>query len=131
MSEAEARPVRRRVRLIGFWGTAESDHLPHPAALVDPGWDEAERHQVAGYLEDGQIAAEWMGVSRCRLCDRPNGSRDLTDGVYLWPEGLAHYVVEHAVRLPAEFVEHVEVSLQALEDLERDSSWWRENAART
>ncbi|MGW2396006.1 hypothetical protein ACWCYY_05585 [Kitasatospora sp. NPDC001664] len=52
MSEAEARPVRRRVRLIGFWGTAGSDHLPHPAALVDPGWDESERHQVAGYLEN-------------------------------------------------------------------------------
>jgi hypothetical protein len=32
------------------------------------------------------------------------GGRDLTDGVWMWPEGLAHYVERHAVRLPDEFV---------------------------
>jgi hypothetical protein len=31
----------------------------------------------------------------------------MTDGVYCWPEGLAHYVKEHDVRLPDEFVTHV------------------------
>jgi hypothetical protein len=28
-------------------------------------------------------------------------------GAFGWPEGLAHYLVAHDVRLPAEFVEHV------------------------
>jgi hypothetical protein len=32
------------------------------------------------------------------------GSRCLTDGLWVWPEGLAHYVEHHDVYLPAEFL---------------------------
>jgi hypothetical protein len=34
------------------------------------------------------------------------GSRDLTDGAWVWPEALAHYVDRHAVTLPEQFVTH-------------------------
>jgi hypothetical protein len=47
------------------------------------------------------------GLSPCRLCGQLNGSAEYTDGTYVWPEGLAHYVMEHDVRLPDEFVSHV------------------------
>lgn len=40
------------------------------------------------------------------------GHRDLTDGVYVWPEGLAHYVKAHAVRLPDDFLAHVRTQLE-------------------
>jgi len=33
------------------------------------------------------------------------GSREYFDGEWAWPEGLVHYVRDHAVRLPAEFLE--------------------------
>ena len=36
------------------------------------------------------------------MCD--NGSREFTDGTWLWPEGFSHYVENHQVRPPAEFV---------------------------
>lgn len=41
----------------------------HPAALVDPNWDDDERHQVWGYvaycaLEDDRQAVEARPVSR-------------------------------------------------------------------
>lgn len=124
-------PADRPVRLLGFWGTVGNRTLPNPADLVDPAWEESDRDWVADYLNHGQVAGSWMGASRCRLCSRLNGSRDLTDGYYLWPEGLAHYVVDHAVRLPAEFLKHIERRLDALDELERDSSWWRQNFART
>ncbi|MFF7456750.1 hypothetical protein [Kitasatospora sp. NPDC008115] len=65
-----------------------------------------------------------MGVSRCRLCSRANGSRDFTDGRYLWPEGLAHYVLDHNVRLPDEFLEHIDQRLHMLDELETDEAWW-------
>ncbi|MFJ9950832.1 hypothetical protein [Kitasatospora sp. NPDC091207] len=120
-----------RVRILGFWGTPENRALPDPADLVDAAWDESERHWVADYLDHGQVAGSWMGVSRCRLCALPNGYRDLTDGSFLWPEGLAHYVRDHGVRLPAEFVDHMEQRLRALDELETDGSWWLRNAART
>lgn len=70
-----------------------------------------------------------MGSSRCRICSCLNGCRDLTDGYYLWPEGLAHYVLDHSVRLPTEFLKHIDQRVEALEELERDISWWRQNAA--
>ncbi|WP_052434530.1 hypothetical protein [Streptacidiphilus melanogenes] len=103
--------------------------MPNPADLVDPGWDVSERQWVADYLAHGQVAASWMGVARCRLCLRVNGSRDLTDGSFLWPEGLPHYVLDHAVRLPSAFLDHIVRRLQALDQLARDGSWWRSHAA--
>jgi hypothetical protein len=118
-------PTGRPVRLLGFWETPENQTLPNPADLVDAGWDESERLWVADYLVHGQVAGSWMGASRCRLCSRANGSRDLTDGYYLWPEGLAHYALDHGVKLPVEFLDHIEQRLQALEDLKRDASWWQ------
>jgi hypothetical protein len=33
------------------------------------------------------------------------GDRDLTDGAWLWPEGLSHSVEVHAVHLPDDFVD--------------------------
>lgn len=35
------------------------------------------------------------------------GSRELTDGEWVWPEGLSHYVREHGVGLPEQFISHV------------------------
>jgi hypothetical protein len=35
------------------------------------------------------------------------GSHDLTDGVFVWPEGYAHYIEKHDVKPPREFIEHV------------------------
>jgi hypothetical protein len=32
------------------------------------------------------------------------GNKDLTDGVWLWPEGLSHYVINHGIILPEEFI---------------------------
>ena len=36
------------------------------------------------------------------------GSRDFSDGAWIWPEGLHHYVEIHSVRLPAEFINHIQ-----------------------
>ena len=51
------------------------------------------------------------GPSWCRLgCpDIPGdiGTQDRTDGTYLFPEGLAHYVRVHAVRPAEAFLEHL------------------------
>ena len=38
---------------------------------------------------------------------RRMGDSDLTDGTWVWPEGLVHYVDAHRLPLPKEFVDHV------------------------
>ena len=85
------------------------DRFPHPADLVTPGWLSDDRDRIISYLQAGRTFAKWRGLSYCRFgCGadtRAMGSRCLTDGEWVWPEGLAHYVESHEVRLPQEFVD--------------------------
>jgi hypothetical protein len=109
------------LRLVGYWGGV----WPDVGDFVDPNWDENERHLVSQYLAGGTMARVAMGHSACRFCGMRNGYAEYTDGTYIWPSGLGHYVDEHQVRLPREFVEHAIARLNALESAEIDDSWWR------
>ena len=53
---------------------------------------------------------------------------EFTDGVYIWPEGLAHYLDAHAVRLPQQFVNHAMERLDALDAASVDYDWWKSQA---
>jgi len=113
-----------RLILIGYWKGPGAMHWPDPQAFVDPNWDLEEREFVADYLQRGMIVHVFMGLSPCRFCGKHNGSMELTDGVYVWPQGLAHYLIEHGVRLPGPFVEHVNRQLDAMDDAQVDEEWW-------
>jgi hypothetical protein len=83
--------------------------LPMPQDVVDPGWEAGRRSEIVAYLKAGHGVASYLGYSFCRLdCGTPEeemGTKDLSDGTWVWPEGLSHYVEVHAIRLPDEFVE--------------------------
>jgi hypothetical protein len=88
-----------------------NDRVARPRPLID--W---ERHQTVRYLDDDALAVQWRGYSCCRMCElTTNGTSDLTDGVYLWPAGLAHYIDEHGVRLPEPIVTHFLAQAKARE----------------
>lgn len=120
-----------RLTRIGYWVGPRAPGWPDPRALIDGGWDPEERDDVADYLRRGFVARAFMGKSPCRLCDLRVGSLELSDGTYLWPEGLAHYIAVHNVRLPARFVEHVRRRSEELEDAQVDDDWWRGQVERT
>ncbi len=107
MSRAEIDALKR----VGFWWSDDRPQLPHPRDLVDPVWRASEGERVLGYLEEAYcLPYFYLGYSWCRLgCPTTAGlgSEDHTDGTYLFPEGLSHYVRMHAVRPPSEFLEHV------------------------
>ena len=80
-----------------------------------------------------------MGYSwcrfRCGIPDRELGCSEMTDGVWIWPDGLAHYVEVHGVPLPEEVIETmranswvppVELPASADRRWETDSSFWEE-----
>lgn len=99
---------------VGYWQSApidppvEDDRFPNPLVLVCSAWRTGERKRILAYLRTGRTYAQWRGVSYCRFrCGIPSaemGSRCLTDGEWVWPQGLHHYVEHHHVRLPDEFV---------------------------
>ena len=94
-------------RRVGYWRDDDAPHLPDPSELIDPTWVGDERRLVVAYIGQDVRTPVGEGCSTCRLCGQPNGFTDLTDGTYVWPEGLAHYVADHDVRLPESFVQHV------------------------
>ena len=111
--------------LIGYWkGYGEPD-LPDPRDFVDASWDAYERHEVAKFLSNGTVVVEYRGLSSCRFCGHGTGHREFTDGTYQWPEGLAHYLWVHQVRLPAAVVTHIKSRLVGFEDNGSDLEWWR------
>jgi hypothetical protein len=111
-----------RLRAIGYWVEENRPELPDPAMLVDLAWDIEERQAVANFLNAGRSTSVGCGCSPCRICGAPNGFEEFTDGVYLWPEGLAHYVLDHGVRLPREIVRHALTWTEAVGLV--DTTWW-------
>ncbi len=96
---------------VGYWRDSSSRRTGvDPTRLVDPTWAGGERHLLVGYLKAGHVWTAYFGVSYCRFqCGIPNdemGSVDLTDGSWVWPEGLAHYVESHDICLPDELLAH-------------------------
>ncbi len=99
---------------VGFW----DPDGPNPHTMVDLAWARTEREMVLRYLADGLVKEHWMGDSWCRFgCWSGEmvpemGSRDHTDGVWVWPEGFHHYITHHSVKPPQEFIDHIKRNLQ-------------------
>lgn len=128
------------IRLIGYWWSSyEGGPDPHPADLCDSAWNPHDREALLRYLDNAPVLFAYFGYSYCRfdcgIDDKQMGCRTLTDGTWGWPQGLAHYVRQHAVRLPDEFVAHArQAGFEMRYDIpdddwlpapEADLSFWR------
>jgi len=107
-----AKRIRQRttpLKAIGFWRDDNGifRDCPCPQWFVQRGWRAAELDKILGYLRSGHNFASCGGWSVCRFrgCEegKRNGTGNLTDGEWYWPEGLAHYVERHSILLPDEF----------------------------
>jgi hypothetical protein len=101
---ATAPPVL--LRPVGFWSARDGDGLPDPRLIMSTTWEKNRRDYIAAYLMKGGVLDE-VPPQHCIICGVKCGSRERTDGVWRWPESLAHYVITHGVKLPAELVEHM------------------------
>lgn len=105
--------------------------LADPRRLVEVLGGVSPDPAVIRYLRAGRVHETWRGFSWCRfecgVSNREMGYRDLTDGRWVWPEGLAHYVKRHRLPLPEEFlatVRHGMVPRPAGSSREIDMSFW-------
>lgn len=85
-----------------------SEWLADPQTLVRCLGPIVSDPAVVEYLQCGTQFELWRGYSWCRFeCGAgfsELGHADLTDGIWVWPEGLAHYVSHHGLPLPEEFL---------------------------
>lgn len=117
------------LKRIGLWRSPEQPDYPDPHDFVHPGIDDDTRHTLVTALEQGARVRFFMGFSQCRICGAQNGSAELTDGVHLWPEGLAHYVRDHGVVLPSAIVDSIVRRFEKLESSEPSTDWWIQETA--
>jgi hypothetical protein len=127
-----------KLKLVGYWHDPDGGMpWPHPADLVDDNWAGDEKAQIVRYLRSGVRIHEDLGYSHCRFDggppDEQMGNAELTDGVWIWPEGLWLYIDRYSVRLPEELRAHMRANgfkvpqgLRAdeLEDVPVDVDHW-------
>ncbi len=98
------------LRHIGYWiNDVREETLCAPQEVV--GFLPPKiRTRVADYLDRGgnEVMLAQGGTSWCRFCcgieSTAMGSQEWSDGHWVWPAGLSHYVREHEVMLPEEFI---------------------------
>jgi hypothetical protein len=100
---------------VGYWVEDDDGEfgrsLPNPRDLVGADYGPELVARISRYLESGATFMSWMGYSHCRFACGVGGvpgCRDLSDGIWVWPEGLPHYVAAHNVTLPDEFLKAME-----------------------
>ncbi len=110
--------ARRVLKGIGYWcqepGRDSGEALPDPTRLPPHSWDVELKRTVMTYLRSCHDLGAFCGYSwcrfRCGVSDSEMGATHYTDGVYLWPEGLVHYVGQHDVPLPEAFIQNAEAN---------------------
>lgn len=92
--------------------TCGLNSLPHDWLDVREPLTVDELRTCTAYLRAGMLESYEHGYSHCRFrtcagAGKSMGCATLTDGVWVWPEGLPHYVEAHDVHLPLDFVSHI------------------------
>lgn len=101
------------LKAVGYWrgGDQNSKTWPWPGELVMEGWEKERKARIVEYLRAGVRIHEDLGYAEPRFSEGVSpeelGNAELTDGEWIWPEGLWIYVDRFDVRLPEEFVESI------------------------
>ncbi|MBW4566214.1 MAG: hypothetical protein KME32_35130 [Mojavia pulchra JT2-VF2] len=119
----------KRLKEVGYWQSdSNRPYYPHPKHLLKQRWRKSERNQIIDYLKAGHICGA-RHDSRSSFCNFDCFSRDrfeklnqieerkltyemlkmgtcdlLSDGEWIWPIRLAHYIEKHDIYLPDEFI---------------------------
>lgn len=94
----------KKLQRIGYWNSANEEEYIWPQEITSkeiPPY----KNNLVGYIKQGVPCIEWRGWSTCRICKEHLGTYCLTDGIWIWPEKLDHYIEKHNIILPDEFIQ--------------------------
>src|SRR5262245_32748337 len=68
-----------------------------------------DEDRIINYLTTAIVLSIVLGISRdyFDLSTIIGAPRNMTDGVYLWPSDLTHYIKNYHCRIPDDFVDHM------------------------
>jgi hypothetical protein len=69
------------------------------------------KNDIIDYLEKGYKVSTVSTIRVCEVCGEEAGPFSyFSDGYWIWPIWLIHYIREHDLNLPDSFLEHIESS---------------------
>ena len=109
-----------KLKRIGFWIDPDRPNgMPDPRTFVAASIDDATKAKVVEHLTVGKHLNLYRGLHVCRMCGAHKGTTDMTDGEYIWPQGLPHYITEHNVWFPAEVIEDLALPCPSMPEIEK------------
>jgi len=103
--------VNKEGKFFGFWKASEldSEELPWVHDFTDENWNPKDKERLLAYIYNCPLVIVSGSIrTKCLLCDDELASSDfVSDGEWLWPKDLTHYMMKHFVRLPDKFIEHI------------------------
>jgi hypothetical protein len=92
------------MKAIGQWMESLADDDLFPPQEFTGDWPVELRRHIADYLDGGVEFEAYRCMAYCYLCDFQQPDRELSDGTWIWPEILGHYVRAHGIALPWQFL---------------------------
>ena len=101
--------LTHKLKLIGYWNNLLTNTWIHPRLLIDKEWETENRDKIIKYLRNSMDFSYSFGLSPNRFFRGPKhmGDHEKTDGVWVWPSGLADYGELYHIRLPNQFLNHM------------------------
>lgn len=91
---------------IGFWHSDRETFFPHPRVFIGEALGLDIKEKLSKHIANSLVLKHYRGASPCRICNKWVGSRENTDGLFIFPEGFAHYISEHDLLPPKIFLEY-------------------------
>jgi hypothetical protein len=83
----------------------------NPEELTSFSYDRDCKNKIIDHLKKGRRLNFSMGNSYCRfncgVSRKEIGCFEITDGHWIWPSGLSHYIEFHDIPLPESFVDNI------------------------
>lgn len=121
---------------VGFWEENTESDMPNPKSLGSWQLSDKTMFELINYLLQCPMFCSYWGMSWCRFecgtSDWEMGNAEYTDGKFVWPQGLIHYLLVHRIQLPKKFIDHCLNNDLAIDELtniadkkyEIDYDWW-------
>lgn len=95
---------------LGFWYEYDFPNGMDPKLIVNYPWDSNNKLKFINYLKGAYKMGDYCGYSWCRITGKSGiefGCSDMTDGIFIWPEGFVLYLERYNIELPEYFTKSV------------------------
>jgi hypothetical protein len=91
------------MKRIGFWRkfVVSKEELSWPEEGKLP---LDTKQKIVDFLNKGKVYKVTRGWSNCRICGKMNGTICLKNGEFIYPEGYAHYIIDHNIMPDADLL---------------------------